>query len=62
MLMNVFYDLRFFLLFFAMVIEAMTVMLQILLKTTAIEEDDGEEAKSFYEGISTVAFYVLALR
>jgi hypothetical protein len=52
MLLNVFYDLRYFLMFFAMVVAAMTVMLQILLKTS------GEA----YEGIRGVAFYVLALR
>lgn len=52
MLMNVFYDLRFFLLFFAMVIGAMTVMVQIVLKSS------GEG----YDGIKNFAFYVLALR
>jgi len=52
MLMNVFYDLRYFLLFFAMVIGGMTVMLQILVSTSG----DG------YDGIKSVAYYILALR
>jgi len=52
MLLSVFYDLRFFLLFFAMVVGAMTVMLQIVLKTS------GES----YDGIKGIAFFILALR
>ena len=50
--MNVFYDLRYFLIFFAMVVGAITVMVQILLK------DTGED----YNGIQDFAFFVLALR
>ena len=50
--MNVFYDLRYFLIFFAMVVGAITVMVQILLK------DTGED----YNGIQNFAFFVLALR
>jgi hypothetical protein len=50
--MNVFYDLRYFLMFFAMVIGAMTVMIQIVLKTTS----------SDYDGIRSAAFFALALR
>ena len=52
MLVTVFFELRYFLLFFLLVIGGLTVMIEIILK------DSGEN----YEGIKTSAFFVLALR
>ena len=52
MLLMVFLELRYFLIFFILVIGAMSVMIQIILF------DSGES----YEGIKTIAFFVLALR
>jgi hypothetical protein len=52
MLYKVFYDFRYFLPFFGMVIGAFTVILQILLK----------KSNETYDGIRPIAFYVLALR
>jgi hypothetical protein len=52
MLVTVFFELRYFLFFFLLVIGGLTVMIEIILK------DSGEN----YEGIKTSAFFVLALR
>ena len=52
MLITVFFELRYFLFFFLLVIGSLTVMIQIIVK------DSGEN----YKGIKTAAFFVLALR
>lgn len=52
MLVTVFLELRYFLIFFLLVIGGLTVMIQIILK------DSGEN----YEGIKFSAFFILALR
>ncbi len=52
MLISVFYDLRWFLFFFGLVIAFFTLFLAVLLK------DD----LSSYEGIGIVGYYIIALR
>ena len=51
MLLNVFYDLRYFLFFFGIVITSFSMYLGILVKST---ED--------YEGIGPIGFFAIALR
>jgi Polycystin cation channel len=52
MLVDVFSDLRYFLLLFALVIGAFTLVIAII----------SEDATDGYDGIKSVAFYILALR
>lgn len=52
MLVNVFYDLRYFLIFFLIVLGMFTVLIQVILKDTS---DD-------YDGVRNGSFFILALR
>jgi len=52
MLVNVFYDLRYFLIFFLIVLGMFTILIHIIV------EETGDE----YDGIKPIAFFVLALR
>ena len=52
MLVNVFYDLRYFLVFFLIVLGMFTVLIHIIV----------DETNESYDGIRSIAFFVLALR
>jgi hypothetical protein len=52
MLTNVFYDLRYFLIFFLIVLGMFTILIHIIVEETSEE----------YEGVKTIAFFILALR
>ena len=76
MLISVFGDLLYFIMIFAVIIGGFTVLLEVILQSKANADEalvskntllkkgfhEEEEAYSSYNGIQTIAFYVLAMR